>query len=105
MLTGRRVGRAAECAPHPTRPSFLPRLKGYSAWLARSRPRPGTPVAASAEKLAVQGELSLDRVKVVRNDLSDTEVEVVPSRSPLGAPADGSRLSRAATHLLSVNKS
>ena len=27
----------------------------------------------------VQGELSLDRVKVVRNDLSDADVEIIPA--------------------------
>jgi hypothetical protein len=29
----------------------------------------------------VQGELSLDRIKVMRNDLSDADVEVVPAKS------------------------
>jgi hypothetical protein len=28
----------------------------------------------------VQGELSLDKIKVVRNDLSETDLEVVPLR-------------------------
>jgi len=32
-------------------------------------------------KPAVQGELSLDRVKVVRNDLTHADLEVVPLRS------------------------
>jgi hypothetical protein len=31
-------------------------------------------------KPTVQGELSLDRVKVMRNDLSDAEVELVPAK-------------------------
>ena len=30
----------------------------------------------------VQGELSLDRVKVVRNDLSDSDLEIVPAKKP-----------------------
>jgi hypothetical protein len=30
----------------------------------------------------VQGELSLDLVKVVRNDLSDTDLEIVPVKAP-----------------------
>jgi hypothetical protein len=30
----------------------------------------------------VQGELSLDRVKVVRNDLSDSDLEIVPAKQP-----------------------
>jgi hypothetical protein len=31
----------------------------------------------------VQGELSLDKIKVVRNDLSDADLEVVPARRPV----------------------
>src|SRR5579872_1436609 len=31
-------------------------------------------------KTAVQAELSLERVRVVRNDLSDTDLEVIPAR-------------------------
>ncbi len=38
----------------------------------------GKPGKIKPVKLAVQGELSLDKVKVVRNDLSDTDLEVVP---------------------------
>jgi hypothetical protein len=37
-------------------------------------------------KPPVQGELSLDRIKVVRNDLSDADLEVVPAK-PRVAPA------------------
>ena len=33
-------------------------------------------------KLPVQGELSLDNVRVVHNDLSDADLEVVPARKP-----------------------
>lgn len=33
-------------------------------------------------KPAVQGELSLDRIRVVRNDLSDADLEVVPAKVP-----------------------
>jgi len=32
-------------------------------------------------KCPVQGELSLDRVRVVRNDLSDADLEVMPART------------------------
>ena len=54
-----------------------------------SRPG-GKPVRAGMPRLAklpVQGELSLDSIKVVRNDLSDTDLEVVPAR--LSAPPRG----------------
>jgi hypothetical protein len=38
----------------------------------------------------VQGELSLDNIKVMRNDLSETDLEAVPmkARRPKPAPAD-----------------
>lgn len=35
---------------------------------------------ARAKNAPVQGELSLDRIKVVRNDLSDADVEIVPAK-------------------------
>ena len=35
----------------------------------------------------MQAELSLDRVKVVHNDLSDADVEIVPIKSRTGSPA------------------
>jgi hypothetical protein len=47
------------------------------------RVAPSKPAAgARSGKSAVQGELSLENIKVVRNDLSDTDVEMVPARSP-----------------------
>ena len=46
-----------------------------------SRPRP------TAARLAVQGELSLDKVKPVRNDLSDSDLELVAAvKKPEPAP-------------------
>ena len=47
---------------------------------ASSRPA-GQPV--------VQGELSLEKVKVVRNDLSDSDLELVAPGKPVGAATDG----------------
>jgi len=44
----------------------------------REIPRFGKPL--------VQGELSLDRVKVVRNDLSDTDLEIVRPKPQVVAP-------------------
>jgi hypothetical protein len=48
--------------------------------------RPGADISNAKVKfsgpgLGVQSELSLDRVKVVNNDLTDAEVEVVPLKS------------------------
>ena len=40
----------------------------------------GAKPAPRARPAAVQGELSLDRVKPVRNDLSDTDLELVPAK-------------------------
>jgi hypothetical protein len=49
----------------------------------RQSPRP----IPQFPKSAVQGELSLDAVRVVRNDLSDTDVELVPAKaSPTPSP-------------------
>jgi hypothetical protein len=39
------------------------------------------PRKSAPEPRPVQGELSLDNIKVVRNDLSETDLEVVPLRS------------------------
>ena len=48
----------------------------------------------------VQGELSLDNIKVMRNDLSDADVEMVtarPARPPAKAPAAGRPAAKSAT--------
>jgi len=49
-----------------------------------SHPR-GKPVRAGvlqAPKLAMQGELSLNKIKVVRNDLTDTDLEIARVKPP-----------------------
>jgi hypothetical protein len=54
------------------------RLNPLSRWLNRkSSARPAFP---GLGRPAVQGELSLDRIKVVRNDLNDADVEIVPAK-------------------------
>jgi hypothetical protein len=46
------------------------------------------PARPTAARLAVQGELSLDRVKPVRNDLSDSDLELVKvTRRPEATPS------------------
>jgi hypothetical protein len=50
-------------------------------------PAPSTPVVRP-----VQTELSLDAVKVLHNDLSDADVEVVPVKSRTAAPVESPRL-------------
>ena len=59
------------------------RLKGLFA----RRPKPARPAVPAFAKPPVQGEFPLDHVRVVRNDLSDTDLEIVtaPGKAP-GAP-------------------
>jgi hypothetical protein len=53
----------------------LPGMPVLGEWARKiSLFKPARPTAA---RLAVQGELSLDRVKPVRNDLSDSDLELV----------------------------
>ena len=44
-------------------------------------------IRARGTRIPVQTELSLEKVKVVRNDLSDTDLEIIPAK-PVG-PSDG----------------
>jgi hypothetical protein len=61
-----------------------PRPARASSWASKLNPismwRGSAPAAPSAP-CPVQSELSLDSVKVVHNDLSDADVEVVPIKS------------------------
>lgn len=61
------------------------RLAHPGGWF-KGRPRSPIPVF---QKVPVQGELSLERVKVMRNDLHDTDVELVPMRPGRARPAAG----------------
>jgi hypothetical protein len=61
-------------------------LSGWKAkvggLLRRPRSKAVKPVIPRFTKPPVQGELSLDKIKVLRNDLSDADLEVVPARAP-----------------------
>ena len=57
-----------------------------SGLLGRPRGKAAKPAIPRFTKPPVQGELSLDKIKVVRNDLSDADLEVVPAKQP-AAPA------------------
>jgi hypothetical protein len=59
----------------PRKQGWVERLNPISIWRSPSPPMPGK------APLPMQAELSLDRVKVVHNDLSDADVEVVPIKS------------------------
>ena len=75
----------------------LPGMRKKTGWMVKFNPASifgGTcKVSASPEANAetekstpAQAELSLDSVRVVHNDLSDADVEVVPIKSRTGAP-------------------
>jgi hypothetical protein len=77
-----------ETAPEPATAQKLPPISGTSkslaAWTTKLTPASFWSGAAVAEQKtlpAVQTELSLDAVKVIHNDLSDADVEVVPIKS------------------------
>ncbi len=59
------------------------RTAASAGWAKKLNPfvKQGAPV----ERTAVQGELSLDNVKPLRNDLSDTDLELVAAVQPLEA--------------------
>lgn len=68
-------------------PGLLRRLCNFSWRRAGKRPKPAVPRFGHGP---IQTELSLDKIKVMRNDLSDTDVEVVqaPQRPvPAGGAA------------------
>jgi len=54
--------------------------------LAKRRCKAAKATIPRFTKPPVQGELTLERIKVVRNDLSDVDLEVVPAKPPT-APA------------------
>ena len=81
-------------APKPSQPKPAPHLKiksdrvGNSSifrkvfgWLPWYRKTPATGAIPAFSRLPVQTELSLENVKVVRNDLSESDLEVQAARS------------------------
>jgi hypothetical protein len=54
--------------------------------IGRVRVKESKPAIPRFPKPPVQGELSLDKIKVVRNDLSDADLEVIAAKVP-AAPA------------------
>lgn len=91
---GREAGRPARVTPGPGMIAKFARMLGKLNPLARrSRRRPAARTAISmSHRSPVQGELSLDNIKVVRNDLNDADVEIVPARQaerPGRAAGDG----------------
>ncbi len=58
---------------------LINKLKGV---LSHRKPESAKPAIPRFTKPLVQGELSLDRIKVVRNDLTDSDLEIVQARPP-----------------------
>jgi len=58
-------------------------LESVKARLPPRSPKHARSDISQAAKSLVQPELSLDKVRVVRNDLSDTDLEVVPVTAPM----------------------
>jgi hypothetical protein len=90
----------SEAKPASAARSVVEKPAALGAWLRKLNPlsylsdrKPGARSAARSKpaRAAVQGELSLEKVKVVRNDLSDVDFEVVQVRRPrvadVAAPA------------------
>ena len=50
-------------------------------WWGNRKPAETKPAAPRFGKAPVQGELSLDNIKVMRNDLSEADVELVPMKT------------------------
>jgi hypothetical protein len=83
-------------------PAVAPQAQPVRAttWVAKLNPTSlfrSAPVAVDKGVMAVQTELSLEKVKVVHNDLTDADVEIVPMKSrpaPESARADSSPAKR-----------
>jgi hypothetical protein len=83
------------------RPGTAALLGKLSSLIPRRRSRPKTSALAGFAKAPLQGELSLDRIKVVRNDLSDVDLEIVRT-SEKPAPATSATPALAAAPLRTV---
>ena len=79
-----------------TEPQMVPPPKKKPHWFLAGveyfrRKRSGVRPMAVAVAVAVQGEWALGRVTVVRNDLSDSDLEVVPTSPVRPAPVRPAR--------------
>jgi hypothetical protein len=66
--------------PAPVVDNWLKKINPL-VWLGSRKPAPAKPAAPRFGKTPVQGELSLDNIKVMRNDLSEADVEIVPMKA------------------------
>ncbi len=102
LVSAQIAGSTPEQQPRPVSPSGQgvsvnrPERSRWLAGLRRLLRRGEAPGAKSAiprfNEPMVQPELSLDAVKVVRNDLSDSDLEIVPATAqPAAAPSEPAR--------------
>ena len=79
----------------PETPNMSEVPSAINGWLKKLNPlvwwenrKPAQPKSAISrfDRAPVQGELSLDNIKVVRNDLSDADVEIVPMKARPAKP-------------------
>ena len=82
---------AAKTRPLPTLRPEKPEKPLSTGWVKKISAVAiwrGWQAEVKAQQPTVQAELSLESIKVIHNDLSDTDVEVVPIKSrPVAAPA------------------
>jgi hypothetical protein len=89
----RPVKKAAASALTETQkmPAISSTPKSLAAWTTKLNPMTmlrGQQVEAKTFQRAMQSELSLEKIKVVHNDLTDADVEIVPMKSrPAREPA------------------
>jgi hypothetical protein len=115
--TPRQEANIQQCDALPPRrqAAFLGRWKTKLVGLFAKRPRNTAPAAVSPRSIRhpVQSELALDRIRVVRNDLSDADVEVVSAKmaraasKPAAKEADRTNkaFERATARVVGVGKS
>jgi hypothetical protein len=84
------IGPARKLTPLPVKTEKIPAVMAPGAtarattWVSKLNPAAlfgGTPATVNKKMTPVQVELSLEKVKVVHNDLTDADVEVVPMKS------------------------
>ncbi len=81
--------------PAPAKPAPKPEPRRWTGWIEKLNPlsllpsRRGEGGRNRAGRKPVQAELTLEKVRVVRNDLNDTDFEIVPGRL-MGLPSGAS---------------
>jgi hypothetical protein len=97
--TGATVAPVPACAKAKMKPGMIPVFTAPKpprggSWTDRINPFRGPAPVAAAAALAkpVQTEMSLQAVKVLHNDLTDADVEVVPVKSRTLATVEAPRL-------------